>query len=172
MSDPRIINLSLISHTNAGKTTLARTLLGMDVGEVRDAPHVTDLSSVYPMVAAGDGCELRLWDTPGFGDTVRLLKRLRESGNPITWVLSQAWDRYADRPLWCSKEALRNAREEADIVLYMVNAAEPPEDAGYVAMEMEILTWIDKPVILLLNQKVHRGSPTSSKRKSAAGAST
>ena len=35
------IALSLISHTNAGKTTLARTLLGRDVGEVRDAPHVT-----------------------------------------------------------------------------------------------------------------------------------
>ena len=35
------VDLSLISHTNAGKTTLARTLLGRDVGEVRDAPHVT-----------------------------------------------------------------------------------------------------------------------------------
>ena len=35
------IALSLISHTNAGKTTLARTLLGRDIGEVRDAPHVT-----------------------------------------------------------------------------------------------------------------------------------
>lgn len=164
MSDARIINLSLISHTNAGKTTLARTLLGMDVGEVRDAPHVTDVSSVYTMVAAGDGCELRLWDTPGFGDTVRLLKRLRESGNPITWVLSQTWDRYADRPLWCSQEALRNAREEADIVLYMVNAAEPPEDAGYVTMEMEILTWIGKPVILMLNQK---GPPREPKLEQA-----
>ena len=36
-SDGTTINLSLISHTNAGKTTLARTLLGRDVGEVRDA---------------------------------------------------------------------------------------------------------------------------------------
>ncbi len=35
------VALSLISHTNAGKTTLARTLLDQDVGEVRDAPHVT-----------------------------------------------------------------------------------------------------------------------------------
>ena len=29
------VTLSLVSHTNAGKTTLARTLLGRDVGEVR-----------------------------------------------------------------------------------------------------------------------------------------
>ena len=35
------VTLSLISHTNIGKTTLARTLLRQDVGEVRDAPHVT-----------------------------------------------------------------------------------------------------------------------------------
>ena len=26
------VSLSLVSHTNAGKTTLARTLLGRDVG--------------------------------------------------------------------------------------------------------------------------------------------
>jgi hypothetical protein len=38
VNDPGTIALSLISHTNAGKTTLARTLLGRDVGEVRDAP--------------------------------------------------------------------------------------------------------------------------------------
>ena len=30
------INLSLVSHTNIGKTTLARTLLMQDVGEVAD----------------------------------------------------------------------------------------------------------------------------------------
>ena len=33
------VSLSLISHTNVGKTTLARTLLRRDVGEVRDAAH-------------------------------------------------------------------------------------------------------------------------------------
>ena len=37
-----IISLSLVSHTNVGKTTLARTLLSQSVGEVRDEPHVTD----------------------------------------------------------------------------------------------------------------------------------
>ena len=35
------INLSLVSHTNIGKTTLARTLLMQDVGEVADRAHVT-----------------------------------------------------------------------------------------------------------------------------------
>ena len=48
--------LSLVSHTNAGKTTLARTLLQRDVGEVRDAPHVTEFAEDHLLLrsAAGD----------------------------------------------------------------------------------------------------------------------
>ena len=38
---PITVALSLVSHTNVGKTTLARTLLQRDIGEVRDEAHVT-----------------------------------------------------------------------------------------------------------------------------------
>lgn len=145
------VNLSLISHTNAGKTTLARTLLGRDVGEVRDAAHVTEVATGYVLVQqAGD--TLMLWDTPGFGDTARLLTRLRNSSNPIGWFLTQVWDRWKERPLWSSQQAVKNAREQADIILYLVNAAEDPAGAAYVPLEMEVLQWIGKPVVLLLNQ--------------------
>ena len=42
MSDQQLmrINLSLVSHTNIGKTTLARTLLGRDIGEVAAARNL------------------------------------------------------------------------------------------------------------------------------------
>ncbi|MGB3796522.1 MAG: DUF3482 domain-containing protein [Alteraurantiacibacter sp.] len=156
------VNLSLISHTNAGKTTLARTLLGRDVGEVRDAAHVTDLSTGYVLVQQGADT-LMLWDTPGFGDTARLLGRLKGSGNPIGWFLSQVWDRWRERALWSSQQAVKNAREEADVILYLVNAAENPASASYVDLEMEVLGWIDKPVVVLLNQM---GPP----RKDVSGA--
>jgi hypothetical protein len=145
------VNLSLISHTNAGKTTLVRTLLGQDVGEVRDAAHVTEVATGYVMLQAGADT-LMLWDTPGFGDTARLLRRLKLSSNPVGWLLTQVWDRFRERPLWSSQQAVRNARDYADIILYLVNAAEDPADASYVALEMEILAWIGKPVVLLLNQ--------------------
>ena len=39
------ITLSLISHTNVGKTTLARTLLRRDVGDALDQEHVTDVAT-------------------------------------------------------------------------------------------------------------------------------
>ena len=49
------IALSLVSHTNVGKTTLARTLLGRDIGEVRDAPHVTEFADVHTMLESPEG---------------------------------------------------------------------------------------------------------------------
>ena len=146
------VDLSLISHTNAGKTTLARTLLGRNVGEVRDAPHVTARADAHTMIETAQGDALRLWDTPGLGDSARLAKRLEGSANPIGWFLSQVWDRWRDRPFWSSQQAIRNVREHADVVLYLVNAAENPADAGYVGPEMRILAWIGKPAIVLLNQ--------------------
>ena len=164
----RIVTLSLVSHTNVGKTTLARTLLRRDVGEVLDQAHVTEVSEVHtlietpistPIETGGEGsgtdgapAELRLWDTPGFGDSARLLQRLRRHDRPILWFFQQAWDRITDRPLWSSQQAALNIRDEADVVLYLVNATEEPEEAGYVAPELELLSWIGQPTVVLLNQ--------------------
>ena len=152
------ITLSLVSHTNAGKTTLARTLLGADVGEVRDAPHVTEFASMHTLIETPAGDSLRLWDTPGFGDSARLVRRLRASGNPLGWLLSQVWDRWRDRAFWASQQALRHVQQDSDVLLYLVNAAEWPGAAGYVEPEMDLLAWVGKPVLVLLNQM---GAPRS-----------
>ena len=149
---PATIALSLISHTNAGKTTLARTLLRRDIGEVRDAPHTTSEPTRYPLIESPEGDALQLWDTPGFGDSARLARRLAQQGNPVGWFLSEVWDRYRDRTFWLSQQAVRNVRDQADVVLYLVNASEPPEDAGYLGPELDVLRWIGKPVLVLLNQ--------------------
>jgi hypothetical protein len=146
------IQLALVSHTNNGKTTLARTLVGIDVGEVRDAAHVTVFAESHVLQTSTAGDRLLLWDTPGFGDSVRLLRRLAMSGNPIGWFLREVFDRYRDRPFWLSQQALRAARDAADVVLYLVNSSEDPRDAGYLAPEMKILEWLGKPVVVLLNQ--------------------
>ena len=151
-ADAATINLNLVSHTNVGKTTLARTLLRRDIGEVRDQAHVTDTAEGHVLVDTPRGDALRLWDTPGLGDSARLLRRLRMSDNPIGWLLTQVWDRFTDRPFYSSQQALRNLREESHVILYLVNAAEEPASAGYVEAEMQILGWMGKPVLLLLNQ--------------------
>jgi hypothetical protein len=149
---PVAIQFALISHTNNGKTTLARTLVGVDVGEVRDAAHVTVFAESHTLLTTQQGDSLQLWDTPGFGDSVRLLRRLALSGNPIGWFLREVLDRYRDRTFWLSQNALRTARDAADVVLYLVNSSEHPRDAGYLPAEMRILEWLGKPVVVLLNQ--------------------
>ena len=72
---PQTVTLALVAHTNVGKTTLARTLLRQDVGRVLDQAHVTRESESFEVVRV-DGARLVLEDTPGFGDSPRLLKRL------------------------------------------------------------------------------------------------
>jgi len=145
------VDLSLVSHTNQGKTTLVRTLLRREVGEVLDQAHVTDENVPYELIVTGEH-KLILWDTPGFGDSARLLKRLEGHDNPLGWFQGQVLDRLADRPMWCGQQAVTNVREDADLVLYLVNGSESPDAAGYLEPELKILEWIAKPVIVVLNQ--------------------
>lgn len=145
------VTLTLVSHTNIGKTTLARTLLKRDVGEVRDAPHVTQVNEAFDMIRS-EGALLRLWDTPGFGDSARLAKRLEQLSNPIGWLLSNVWDRWTNRNFWVSQQVVGNIQRDADVVLYLVNATEEPASSGYVTPELRVLGWVGKPVLVLLNQ--------------------
>ena len=146
------LHISLVAHTNAGKTTLARTLLGRDVGEVRDEAHVTTTAEPHLLITSPQGDRLLLWDTPGFGDSVRLARRLAQAGNPLGWLLTQVWDRFRDRAFWASQQAIRHVLGQADVAIYLVNAAEAPQDAAYLAPELQVLALLGKPVVVVLNQ--------------------
>ena len=144
--------ISLISHTNVGKTTLARTLLRRDIGTVADLAHVTIVPEAHELISCEAGTAF-LWDTPGFGsDLGKLVKRLRSEKNPIGWVLHQVWDRVSDKSLYCSQEAIRHIAERSDIVIYLVDASQNPSDLPYIATELEVIKWIGKPVLVFLNQ--------------------
>jgi hypothetical protein len=148
----RSLSLALLSHTNVGKTTLARTLLRKDVGEVLDQAHVTEEATPHTLIETPSGDRMMLWDTPGFGDSVRLVGEMEQVPEPLSWVDEASLDEHSDRARLSSLRAVRCVRTECDVVLYLVNATEYPEDAGYVASEMRILSWIDRPVLVLLNQ--------------------
>lgn len=162
-----VLTLSLISHTNAGKTTLARTLLRRDVGEVLDQAHVTGESERFVMLQSGpDGAgRIELWDTPGFGDSARLLRELEGREAPLEWLDRQRFDPTAQRALHSSQRAVRNVVAHADVILYLVNASEDPGGAGYVDSEMRILAWTARPVIVVLNQV---GSPQETEARRRA----
>ena len=166
---PEKIVLSLISHTNAGKTTLLRTLLRQDIGEIGDRAHVTVESKPYEMIRTEDDSSvLELWDTPGFGaNLAKLASRLRRQKNPIGWIMHQVWDRRKDPSLFYSQEALRNVQNQADVVLYVIDMSQKPEQVGYVDAEMEVLSLLDKPIIAVLNQ-VGTPEPEAARNREAA----
>ena len=154
-SSIQTISLSLVAHTNVGKTTLARTLLGRDIGEVRNAEHVTHTPERHVLVEAehnGTLERLELWDTPGFGDSELLAKRMSQAGNPLGWFMSEVWDRLQNRAFWYSQRAVRHILDESDVVLYLINASETPADVAYLDAELKVLDLIGKPVVVLLNQ--------------------
>ena len=149
---PTTLSMSLVSHTNVGKTTLARTLLARDIGEVRDEAHVTESAESQLLIESPEGDRLLLWDTPGFGDSLRLAQRMALAGNPVGWLLTEVWDRWRDRAFWSSQRALKHVWEQCDVVLYLVDASQAPEDVGYLDAELRVLALTGKPAIALLNQ--------------------
>jgi len=146
------ITLTIAGHTNAGKTALARTLLCRDVGEVRDAPHVTHTVDTHEWITAGDW-SLRLADTPGIDGAPRLLRRLKHAGNPLGWFMRELWDRTTDSGLYHTQIALRQLMRETDVVLYVVDTASEHKGPGTTTRaEIELLGELGRPAIVVLNQ--------------------
>ena len=160
----KTISLSLVSHTNVGKTTLARTLLSRNVGVVRDEPHVTDSADRFVLAARRPKATSWPCGTrPASATAAGSRTACRSPSGRSAGSSARSGTGSPTAPLWSSQQAVRNARDEADVVLYLVNAAEDPEDAGYVEPEMRILQWIGKPIIVLVNQM---GPPQRSRRRS------
>ncbi len=146
------IDLALMSHTNIGKTSLTRTLLRVDAGEVRDAEHVTTVREGFWMIRTPT-VGLRLWDAPGFGRIDHVRKRLKRSAIGAWWQRMRGEnleDRVAD-------EIVRTLEEEADVVAYLVDGSEPPESASHVGSELDVLDHVGVPYLIVLN---HVGAST------------
>lgn len=135
-----------------GKTTLLRTLLGKDVGEIDDTPDLTQNTLAHDLIVDPEFGALRLWDTPGFSDSFRLAKRLGQSNSWIAWAIREIWDRTFNRKLWQYQRLALDLRGRASVILYPVNLQERPSEAVYVAPEMEVLRLVGKPVLVVLNQ--------------------
>ena len=161
------VRLVLISHTNVGKTSLARTLLRRDVGEILDATHTTLDNHKHVLEETADST-LVLWDTPG-GDTARLKKRLEKSEQPLSSLLASAAGTVSPIGRFVRTAGdVRGPRRSGSRAL-SVNASEDPEFATYIELELAIPAWLDKPVLVLLNQLPPREDNASQRTASAMG---
>jgi len=145
------LTLALVGHTNVGKTTLARTLLQRDVGEVLDRGHVTTTTERHEWLRSDAGDTLALLDTPGLADAAALLQRLSQTGWR-RWLQREVSDRLQAPPNGPTEQALQTLAGQADALLYIVNAAELPQDSAHLQPELALLRWLDKPTLVLLNQ--------------------
>jgi len=138
------INVAIVGHTNAGKTSLIRTLLRDDqFGKVDDAAGTTryvEKSAIF----SGDEQVLNLYDTPGFEDSSALLQALEDmsktlqAGLPADLLrafITQA-DNYPDF-------------EQETKVLRQADVREPL--LGKYLDEVKILSKAGKPILPVFN---------------------
>jgi small GTP-binding protein len=149
-----VINIGVVGHTNAGKTSLIRTLLRDDhFGQIDDAAGTTryvEKISIY----ADDEAVLNLYDTPGFEDSSALLIELDElditakTQSPAELLksfIAQA-ENYTD-----FEQEIKVLRQSlsSDLLLYVIDVREPM--LGKYRDEVEILSKAGKPILPVFN---------------------
>jgi hypothetical protein len=154
MSEPVIPSFAVLGVVNEGKTSVVATL-SEDPNVTPDpTPGATVECQAFPVKI--DGREvLRLYDTPGFQNSVRTLAWFREKIRTLpagSDLLKLFRDTHLNDPNFSHEcELFRPIIEENAGILYVVDGSSPI-GANYRA-EMEILQWTGRPRMALINQK-------------------
>lgn len=151
MAEP--LTVAVVGHTNAGKTSLLRTLTrDTRFGTISAQPGTTRHVEREHLLVEGRAV-LALVDTPGFEDSVGLLNLLEE--------LPQ--DRHTDGiellELFCRHPSASGQFEQeakiigqllvSDLIFYLIDARQPL--LGKYRDELQILGYAARPVIPVLN---------------------
>jgi hypothetical protein len=156
MPDP--IDIAVVGHTNAGKTSLLRTLTRRaSFGQVSNLPGTTRHVEAIDLKVDGVNA-VRFFDTPGLEDSTTLLDYLKALENCMTPP-----DRV--RAFLQGPEARDSFEQEAkvlrkmlevDAAVYVIDTREPV--LPKFRCEIEILTSCAKPIMPVLNFVRHDDS--------------
>jgi small GTP-binding protein len=148
------ISVAVVGHTNAGKTSLIRTILRDDqFGRVDDAAGTTryvEQSTVY----SGENPILNLYDTPGFEDASALLQELECLSNKMQVRMPvdvlQAFIKQSEKfPEFLQEIKVLRQSINSDVLLYMIDVREPL--LGKYTDEVEILSKTGLPILPVFN---------------------
>lgn len=148
---PEPIRIAVVGHTNAGKTSLLRTLTRqVDFGEVSDRPGTTRHAEAIDLRVHG-ATAVRFTDTPGLEDSVALLEYLNRLPGESRPARVRAFLNGPEAHETFEQEAkvLRALLEQADAAMLVIDTREPV--LPKYRAELEILTWCAKPVMPVLN---------------------
>lgn len=143
--------LAVVGHTNAGKTSLLRTLVRRkNFGEVSDRPGTTRHAEAIDLLLDGRPA-LRFVDTPGLEDPTGLLAELHALGlqRPPPERIRAFLDSPGAQAAYEQEAKVLRALLGADAALHVIDSREPvlPKYRN----ELEILSWCARPVMPVLN---------------------
>ncbi len=147
------LDIAVIGHTNAGKTSLMRTLTRRrDFGEVSAHPATTRHVEMAEL-ALGSETVLRLFDTPGFEDSSGLLAHIEalKTARDEDWIEAiEAFVATPDLQAGFAQEAKALGQVLSSAVLLYVIDARDPVRAKH-RDELELLGRCARPVLPVLN---------------------
>lgn len=152
------IELAVVGHTNAGKTSLLRTLTRRnDFGEVSDRPGTTRDVSAIPLTVDGLAV-IRFLDTPGLEDAPALLEHLKAMDSSHTAAQKINAFLMGPRALGDFEQEAKVLRcmKDVDAALLVIDTRETP--LPKFSDEIEILRLCAKPILPVLN---YVGKPDS-----------
>lgn len=165
---PKPIQIAVVGHTNAGKTSLLRTLTRRpNFGEVSDRPGTTRHVEAIELKIDGTAA-VRFFDTPGLEDSVALADYIKSLENCITPP-----DRV--RAFLAGPEARGSFEQEAKVLRTMleIDAAVYVIDTREAVLpkfraEIEILASCARPIMPVLNFVRHPDSRKAEWRSTLA----
>ncbi|WP_298826240.1 GTPase/DUF3482 domain-containing protein [uncultured Piscinibacter sp.] len=149
MAEP--ITIAVVGHTNAGKTSLLRTLTRRrHFGEVSPRPGTTRHVEAVDLAIDG-GAALRFFDTPGLEDPIGLRDALgppQAGMTPPQRIRAFLATRAAQEAFEQEAKVLRTLLD-IDAALFVIDCREPV--VAKFRCEVEILASCGKPVLPVLN---------------------
>ena len=148
------IKVAVVGHSNAGKTSLIRTLLRDDqFGDIDEAAGTTRYVEKSAILSA-DKEVLDLFDTPGFEDSSALLLALQALSKTLdigsSADLIRAFiERAADYPDFEQEIKVLRQSLVSSVLLYIIDVREPL--LGKYSDEVEILSMAGKPILPVFN---------------------
>lgn len=157
------LSIAVIGHTNAGKTSLLRTLTrNRKFGQVSIHPATTRNVEAIRLTPVS-GLVLELHDTPGFEDSIGLLNALhRQQPDPRTagpQRLAGFMDSEAARTDFVQETKALRQLLDCDLSLYVADASEPV--SGKHRDEFVILSWSGRPCLVVLNFVAGNADPAA-----------
>jgi hypothetical protein len=152
MTGEPILDIGIVGHTNAGKTSLVRTLTrNRAFGEVADRGGTTRRVSAATL-DDGEATHLRLWDSPGLENAPTLLDQLdgisTQRHDPLAALRRLLDDARTARQFPEETRVLELALS-CDILLYVIDVREPVLEK--YKDELAVLASSARPIIAVLN---------------------